>query len=233
MDDQTHSYSFECFVENFCKNIPQKRFKDNLINFIHGNGKTAATKNHHPTRECMILLWLFAEMYRGHSKIDCPVKYISNNQLEACSSKASEKKVTRGGTLVECKWFDIHRYLFGQQQCIASKSKDIQTMINKSLEQYGWRPLNVRSQFDCVVLQFLKFDIIRYTSGQVDAIYSPNLNGPNYQVTGIDFSNAEEILPARLVLLFALAERIFAELNLPSDGEEVVYPMPCDLYEQL
>jgi hypothetical protein len=52
-------------------------------------------------------------------------------------------------------------------------------------------------------------------------------------VTGIDFSNVAEILPAGLVLLFALAERIFAELNSPSDGEEIVYPMPCDLYEQL
>ena len=52
-------------------------FKADLVDRIHTDGKKLLRENRHPTRELMIFLWMYLELFRGIARIPCPKEYAS------------------------------------------------------------------------------------------------------------------------------------------------------------
>lgn len=247
------TYNFECFVEHFCKEMKQKDFRSHLKTHIHGK------KTHHPSRECMILLWLFAEIYRNHEPISYPPNY---RDYVLGKNENNENEKFFGDK------FDIAQYLFGRAADPNGSKRiwngaDVKRTINKELGAHDWGMLNQKLPFDRMIMCFLEFNIEKADENRI----AVTLNGMSekyiegesmgYRVASgernVEKRNKEVPTPLWLLIEFALFTRKFMkkveytswadlkrekldDLDFPKfkkykEGREY-YPFMCNLYEQ-
>ena len=102
-DAQTGSadekYTLKSFIMNYCKNVTDKRYNEGMSSFIH----SAKRKNVlHPTREIMIVLWLFDFCLNKDYSSGIAIKAAINEKLNDYHF-LSLSSVTRFDTVIlEC-----------------------------------------------------------------------------------------------------------------------------------
>ena len=81
-DAQTGSadekYTLKSFIMNYCKNVTDKRYNEGMSSFIHSPNRKNVL---HPTREIMIVLWLFDFCLNKDDSPGIAIKNAINNKL--------------------------------------------------------------------------------------------------------------------------------------------------------
>lgn len=165
--DAEGTHSLFSFVTRFCLNLQYNNFKDRLIKEIRKDGEVMERANRHPTREIMILLWLYEEFFRNSPPIACPPKYAS----------AFPKKYHTESSPDKTK-LDIHRLLFGTAPSRGSKKirynrnpytanvhfdgPEAHRLINEKLKNYGYNPLTLNCKFDLLLMKFFSLKIYQF-----------------------------------------------------------------------
>ena len=169
-------YSFYSFLREFCRE--DKTNRDTFRNEIYWK---VAKQGHHPTRSSMILLWLFAFSFLYLPEVDAEMWEGTVRDYAALSPFGAEDErpfapyVSRGR-------LQVLRYLSSETArgaplkgfCDADGDSavfyggDLIRFLNKKLDDYSWRPLDVRSPFDLIVksLEKLDFEIVSDKDGQ-------------------------------------------------------------------
>lgn len=178
------NYSLFSFVNRFCKKISHQDFGERLISEIQRDGKKSKRENRHPTREIMIILWLYESCFRGSERLLCPPKYTAS-----ISPNFLKKADFFGEDRVE---FDIHNYLFGKSNirdkisvsingsnCAGELIFDgakVRWTINEKLTHYGYSVLSSASScFDKIIMKLLTLKIY-HASPRVHDQYTGNWN---------------------------------------------------------
>ncbi|MBR5312135.1 MAG: hypothetical protein IKU40_04555 [Clostridia bacterium] len=164
-------YSLFSFVTLFCLNLQYNNFKDRLIKEIRKDGEVMERANRHPTREIMILLWLYEEFFRNSPPILCPPKYASVFPKEY----RTVRTISPDETKTE---LDIHRLLFGTAPSRGSRKirynrnpytanvhfdgPEAHRLINEKLKNYGYNPLTLNCKFDLLIMKFFSLKIYQF-----------------------------------------------------------------------
>ena len=250
-------YSLFLFVNKFCKRIDHRHFADRLINDVQNDGKDYDRANRHPTREIMIILWLYEEFFRGNPAITCPRRYA--RAIGSCCETFTEY----GDEKIR---FDIQKYLFGHATsrggmrvtiggypCTAEtyfNGVNVKAMINAKLQSYGYSILSgTSSRFDSVILRLLTLKIYKASP----RIHNPETGSYDYITSYYcEFGGSEPInlsecrgdmieecetynIPISLALVFDILNRV-DELNSfmrRTTEEEANYILSCSLSSQV
>ena len=251
-------YSLFSFINSFCKKIDHRHFAERLIKDVQNDGKDYNRANRHPTREIMIIPWLYEEFFRGNPAIICPKSY------ERAISNFCYKTFDEYGE-VKIK-FDIQKYLFGDMTAsIKSTVKiggntysadpyfngsNVKEMINSKLSRYGYSILSTQSSyFDRIIIKLLSLKIYKASprvqnpeTGYLDHITSyycefggsRPINLSECRATMIEDCETNNI-PISLALVFDILNRV-DELNSYMSGtteEEANYILSCSLSSQV
>ncbi len=162
-------HSLFSFVTLFCLELKYNNFADRLIKEIRKDGEVMERANRHPTREIMILLWLYEEFFRNSPPIPCPPKYASAFPAEYHTDSSPDKTKTA---------LDIHRLLFGTSPSRGSKKirynrnpytaavhfdgPEAQRLINEKLKTYGYNQLTLNCKFDLLIMKFFSLKIYQF-----------------------------------------------------------------------
>lgn len=250
-------YSLFSFVNRFCKEIDHAHFADRLIKDVQNDGKDYNRANRHPTREIMIILWLYEEFFRGNPAITCPRRYA--RAIGSCCETFTEY----GDEKIR---FDIQKYLFGHATsrggmrvtiggypCTAEtyfNGVNVKAMINAKLQSYGYSILSgTSSRFDSVILRLLTLKIYKASP----RIHNPETGSYDYITSYYcEFGGSEPInlsecrgdmieecetynIPISLALVFDILNRV-DELNSfmrRTTEEEANYILSCSLSSQV
>ena len=254
-------YSLFSFVNQFCKKISYKDFGERLINDIRRDGKKNDRGNKHPTREIMILLWLYEECFRNSLPIFCPSKYTKSiapgfwEKTNICDEN--------GGARTK---FNIHEYLFGEtsvqkkvkvnigrQQCTGNYyfvGADAKQIINDNLEKFGYSRLSsTDSIFDRVIMELLTLRVY-HLSQRKDSFFGDSHKMSLY---GFDFGGSEpmdisenfkyildnyfnEQIPISLALIFEIlssASKLKKFNHSTTAEEKAKFLLSCNLSSQI
>lgn len=256
--DEEAQYSLFSFVNRFCKEIDHQHFADRLIKEVQNDGKDYNRANRHPTREIMIILWLYEEFFRGNPAIICPKSYAKSIGRSYC-----ETFIEYGDEKIR---FDIQKYLFGDAiakdsmrvtiggyPCTAEtyfNGVNVKAMINTKLQSYGYSILSTQSsRFDSVIIKLLSLKIYKASprvqnpeTGYLDHItsYYCEFDGSepiNLSECRKDMINDCETnnIPISLALVFDILNRV-NKLNSYMSGtteEEANYILSSDLSSQV
>ena len=220
------NYSFYCFINRFCNpDLSRKKFREHMTSMIDRNQK-------HPTRNVMILLWLYAYCFSfvpGIYPNDTTIERITKLLEKADPTWADEAQTYYQGGL-----FDVYGFITGQPQRDIPKTfrgSDFITFINAQLTlRYGWGQLNDKLPFDHYIhnLKNLTFEL-DYSGNCVKAVCGSHLL-PELQL-------APDNAPAPLVSVTRIFEGLAevhaeqAEMHIRQKLSPV--PLKCGLYEQL
>ncbi|MBO5779340.1 MAG: hypothetical protein J6R82_07220 [Clostridia bacterium] len=224
-DEVVVPYSLFVFATNFC-GIPENHFKEALVSSIRIEKKVKSKKKNgdadqvsvtytgkYPTRQAMILLWLFAKCFQGFEIRNCPVKYTKDNQLNT-----NEPTIYSGVWGNECCDFDVDQYLYGFSSAGSKGWNGLEILdeINQSLQDYDWNAIAMNDWFDYLIYSFLKFKIHRTRDGgSVVTLNSKGLLPETMvkidRIDGTDELEFSSDVPQPLQLLFALMTCIQSE----------------------
>lgn len=225
LDHQTgweSSYSLYHFMCEFCKPLEHRRFNDNLYGQIE-------KKEKHPTRELMIVLWMysFSFLYR-------PDIFITVN-----GSKFPKSGHYWHGE----RWFNVSHYLsdkngplsefcdepsnFDQTSGIVRQmfdGNDLVNFINKKLSDYSWGVLNSKRRFDACILNLSRIQIQLKEDGECKAAKFREKDGSVSAFTDEKAWSVDNV-PVSLALIVNLLR------NVKGNPEDL--PLECDYYEQI
>lgn len=226
-DETVTPYSLFAFSTDFCGILPN-HFKESLVSSIRSkeSGKDKQKKKDddkdtvkytgkYPTRQAMILLWLFENCFKGFEIHNCPDKYIQENQL-----KRKTKIIYSGVFGNDCCDFSIEYHLYGT----ASKSHhewngpDARTLINDNLMFYDWNAITKDDLFDYLIYSFLNFKISRSKDGRRVVTHTQKDLFPQKTVKIDRIDDGQELsfdydVPEALQLLFALMSLVQSEYH--------------------
>ena len=242
-EESEESYSFYAFVGRYCRSIrprkttlrkdqpqdqqPQKKitrekYRELLGSMISSSGK-------HPTREMMILLWLFAYCFAY-----TPGIYMEPTPFDRIKKTLLKADPSRDEASVNCFYNEDKLDVFGLI-INEKKNRDMREFwgdemieyINEKLRLYGWRQLNEKLSFDCYILRleglFLRLD---HSSGFDQCKSIEYLNA---KLTGVPAM--VDNVPCPLVAITWIMHHIKAVHLLHPESSPV--PLKCGLYEQL
>lgn len=141
-DGSEGNYSLFQFLCNYCGDYDRKHFNENLRTIIEKKGR-------HPTREIMILLWLYEYCF-----LEAEPVYITEEYRKTIKQRSVS-------ICVDYDTLDVGRYLTGEEPeaCTHWDFSDLKTHINAKLQDFGWQPLSQNSVFDSVILILSRFAV--------------------------------------------------------------------------
>ena len=219
-------YSFYCFVEQFCRaGLSRKKFREELTSKIDRLQK-------HPTRNTLILLWLYTYCFAFVPGII--IDKTTFRRIKKQLAKTNKAWATEVEQYYADDLFDVYGFLLnspGRSVERTFRGSDIRAFIDEKLVlRYGWGPLNDRLPFDHYIHQLDKLSL------QIDydgtCCYADFRGIP---LTGLP--KPVDNVPFPLATLF----RIFEELAIihikkadkRKNSKLSAQPLKCSLYEQL
>lgn len=152
------NYSFFQFINRFCNGVSLKKFKEHMHNTID---KDTGTQIKHPTRQILILLWLYDFCFsftKGVEMTSAEFKKMQDLLSKHHLEWAKDAENYYSGTI-----FDPCGFINGRQnrdiRAMFDGSKFISWIDNKLYARYGWGTLNPRLPFDYYILQLHKLYI--------------------------------------------------------------------------
>lgn len=204
-DGSEGNYSLFQFLCNFCGSYDRKHFNDNLRTIIEKKGR-------HPTREIMILLWLYEYCFLETEPVSITKEYRKTIKQKAVS------------ICVDGDALNVGRYLTGEEY--ESKYRwdfsELKTHINAKLEDFGWQLLSQSSAFDNVILILSRF-AIESVNNHVNLSYTDARTHVESVVE--DKLRAVDNVPAPLSAVFDILSKI--------QGAVGGYVLETAIYEQL
>lgn len=239
---EEQSYSFYAFVGRYCrkiqsrktgggndfspdartgKKLPRDKFREWLGSMISVNGK-------HPTREVMILLWMFAYCFAF-----IPGIYMEPTPFERIKNQLEEADPSRKDTaqsFYDADVLDVYGLISGSGEARGMeefRGDEMIDYINEKLRLYGWRPLNRKFSFDYYILklEMLTMRLDHSTGfGRCEEI--------RYQDAGLTGIPTEaDNVPLPLVAISWIMHHLKAVHLLHPEASPV--PLECGLYEQI
>lgn len=152
------NYSFYQFINRFCNGISQKKFKEHMHSTID---KDTETQIKHPTRQVMILLWLYDFCFSFTKGVE--ITLVEFEKMQNLLSKyhwewAKEAESYYSGQLFDACGF-INKRPKREIRGTFDGSEFISWIDEKLSEKYGWGKLNIRLPFDYYILQLRKLYI--------------------------------------------------------------------------
>lgn len=235
------SYSFYAFVGRYCwrvqdrkstgrknqspeprseKMLPRDKYRE-WLGMVAGSGK-------HPTREVMILLWMFAYCF-----IYIPGVYIDTTPFERIKAQLEEADPGRKGTtqrFYDGEFLDVYGLITaskGARDMEEFRGDEMLGYINEKLRLYGWAQMNRRNSFDYYIMQLehLVMHLDRFT----DFDRCEWIKYQNVKLTGVP-AKAYNV-PCPLVAITWIMHHIKAVHLLHPEGSPV--PLESNLYEQI
>lgn len=219
-------YSFYCFVEQFCREgLSRKKFREELTSKIDRLQK-------HPTRNTLILLWLYTYCFAFVPGII--IDKTTFRRIKKQLAKTSQDWAKEAENHYADDLFDVYGFLLGSPRRSAERTfrgADIVSFINEKLVlRYGWGQLNDRLPFDHYIHQMDKLTLQMDFDG---TCCHADFRG--IPLTGLP--EAVDNVPFPLAALF----RIFEDLAMCHAEKAAriknmklsAQPLKCSLYEQL
>ena len=256
------NYSLFSFVNRFCKEIDHNHFGNRLIKDILEDGRKMDRENRHPTREILILLWLYEECFRCSPPIRCPKKYTASVGRTCCTSVPGLDGEPQF-------FFDIHRSLFGTDafrptvkisfegnkypaELYFDGTSFHRQILNPRLSEYGYSMLSESNPFDRLIMKLLTLKLYRAPLRRLDpstgywdntpADYCEFCKSPPIDLSSDpDFSHIPKMyeeyhIPMALSMLFELlshAERLAVpDLTGETSADSRRFLLPCNLSSQ-
>lgn len=233
--EENQRHSFYQFVNRFCKPISPKKFRENMGSMIDNNQK-------HPTRQILILLWLFDYCFSfidGIELSDDTFEKIQKKLRKYNSNWAADAKKHRTKLLFDAYGF-IHsndgRKGPRQGSCQFGGSDFFADLNNKLMLRYGWGRLNPRLPFDHYILSLCSVNIgadERFAGSSVLKIELP-LQSYTDTCTG------KYIAPYPLLVVMDVLEQVKAvieeesgKLSKQKAKDISPFPLDCRIYEQI
>lgn len=222
------AYSFYCFIIKFCKeDLLRKKFRENLTGMINKLQK-------HPTRNVLILLWLFTYCFAFVPNVAIEDKIFVRIRKALCES--NEAWGDEADACYHDGMFDIFGFITNQpHRCVSSifRGADVIANINeKLLLRYGWGVLNDRLPFDHYIL---KLKSLVFEVEPIFGAICSDVQYENYRLAELDAG--EDNVPAPLVVINQLFDAL-KELHVAKASQSKYKnvsrcPLECSLYEQL
>jgi hypothetical protein len=219
-------YSFYHFLRKFCRaNLRRSKFREELTTMIELQEK-------HPTRNTLILLWLYAYCFAFLP--DITINSLTFLRITRHLGKFHEPWIEDATACLREDLFDVFGFLMGQpdrQVPRTFRGAEFVSFINeKLLLHYGWGALNDTFPFDHYILSLRDLTIEMDPSGQcIAAAYENRL------LKGIcaDVDNVPCPLAVITQIFEALTDIHTAENARNSQFQLPPIPLQCKLYEQL
>lgn len=237
------SYSFYAFVGRYCriirprktklkkeqtqdkrpqKKITREKYRELLSSMITVSGK-------YPTREMMILLWLFAYCFAYTTGIymePTPFDRIKRKLLKADPSR-DEDSVNR---FYHNDTLDVYGLIIDEKRnrdMREFRGDEIIENINEKLRLYGWKQLNSKLLFDYYIQQLEGLVLRLDHSSGFDRCKS--IEYQDVRLTGIPVT--VDNVPCPLVAITWIMHHIKAVHLLHPEASPI--PLECGLYEQI
>ena len=154
----SYSYSFYNFFNGFCTEVSPKKFREYMRTTID---KDTESQIKHPTRQIMILLWLYDFCFsftRGVEMI--PAEF---EKIQALLNKYHPEWARDAENYYSGGIFDAYGFINGypgREIEVTFDGSHFISLINKKLvDRYSWGTLNPQLPFDYYILQLYKLYI--------------------------------------------------------------------------
>lgn len=215
-------YSLYAFVGRFCrKKLGRRKYREWLSSTINLNQK-------HPTREMMILLWLYAYCFAFLPEI-----YMEPGTIRQIRQKLQKVDPARADDMdAWCKRgaIDICGLISGAKNRRVSgefRGMDFIADINDILMRYGWGPLNATLSFDYYIMKLAPLELELDHSQHFSRCRSIRYAGA--LLTGVP-TEADNV-PAPLVAVSWIMHHL-KEVQMEKTPDSPC-PLECALYEQI
>lgn len=221
------AYCFQRFVDLFCReDLSRKKYREQLTGMIDRNRK-------HPTRNVVILLWLYAHCFRF-----LPGVFVERS---TCRKIARQLSPTHPDWAAAVKTyccgsdFDVFGFLT-DTPCRAtgevfSGAEFITDINEKLLLRYGWGPLNARLPFDYYIQCLEKLVVIPPAGDASGGRVLYDGRPIPEPIPAVD--NVPYPLAVITWLLTRLKEATADSTGQPRTGPMSPLPLKCSLYEQV
>jgi len=217
------NYSLYSFMIRFClsESFPsEKRFNEILFTEIEKNQK-------HPSREFMIIIWLFNYCFSSIDNLD--ISEYTINKLSESYTTEIDDGVTRDniGEAVRVKnnyhygEFSISKFIFDDTSSQPFIGSAVIDSIQTRLKEYGWGLLNKNRVFDNFILSLSALDIRYNNNSRKNAVY--------WKKEFISLIDPLDNIPDALYVITHLFEKIQKAKQTSDLG---YYPLECRIYEQ-
>lgn len=228
------AYSFYRFVQSFCKeDLSRKKFREQLTSMID-------LKQKHPTRNVLILLWLYTYCFAFLPGIN--IDKTAFRRITRQLKKTNPDWEKEAKLYYQDDLFDVYGFLTKQPDRSVPQTfrgADFFAFINeKLLLRYGWGPLNEKLPFDRYIHSLQGLTIrIDYTGFQQASFETLNAMGEAESFRVVELAADVDNVPVPLTSI----TRIFEELAVlhAEKAARSKYvklspcPLKCGLYEQL
>lgn len=223
------AYSFYQFVVQFCKeDLSRKKFREQLTSMIDLNRK-------HPTRNVLILLWLYAYCFSF-----LPGVIIEKNTFRRITKllkKTDPKWEAEAKACYQDDLFDVYGFLTNQPGRSVPRNfrgADFVSYINEKLTlRYGWGPLNARLPFDHYILKLEKLTLCVPQPFAADGCAEAEYDRRPLEGLMEEVDNVPAPLAAITRLLEELRDLHMAGAARSRNAGISGCPLKCNLYEQL
>ncbi len=215
-DDSTKPYSWYAFMATFCVDYsnPVKRFPEQF-DYIDNDNK-------HPTRETMIVLWIYAYTFVFAHGVTISKKAFDQicKRLDERQIQADDNSHSWLADAQRCFYRYNGKYIFNVQKFIFQTAEDPKTIfrgndliewLNRKLCSFDFGPLNANAKFDAVILQFSGLKIIlNEQQRDVDLLQTANrfsYNSHEFPGNSINFKG-ENNIPYPLVVIVRILREI-------------------------
>lgn len=232
------SYNLYQFLSELCLNMARKHYREYLLDWI-------IKKNRHPTRESMIILWIYAYCFYYMPEIAVPASFLELDPLKGYAEYISSNEDYQ----LQYKPFGDYVDIIGKGNVSTGRLHALQylsdstdkasplpegygaerasldfygaamiTFLNSKLREYSWFQLDGKKAFDNVILHLQNLEIHLNSSDSIDqATYYGN------RIVWGNQMNTDNV-PIPLVLI----TEILLSLKKEMDGR---FPLDCSLYE--
>ena len=214
-------YSLCRFVQKFCKeNLIRKKFRSQLMGMV-------AKDEYHPTRNLLILLWLYTYCFAF-----LPGVNIDKNIFRGIARQLRDKNpkwAEDAKIYYQYDQFDVYGFITEQHERSIPRTfrgSDLLAFINdKLMRHYGWGPINNKIPFDYYIHCLKDLTIESDYSGSGSAFFDKSrLKELEEKVDNVPYP-------------LAAVTRIFEELSqlhaVSKKNNQSVCPLNCSLYEKL
>ena len=223
------AFSFYAFVEAFCRdNLSRKKYREQLTGMIDLHGK-------HPTRNIMILLWLYAFCFSFTQSV-----YLDGIVFQRITKKLAGYDPAWAEEAKEYyreELFDVFGFLTGaagRTVPAAFRGSEFVAFINEKLwQRYGWGPLNARIPFDYYILKLGELVICK--DQRYSAALPPLVTHSQDRITDVRprVVNVPDPLAAVVYILSQLKGVIEERYERIGLVDQSPCPLKCGLYEQV
>lgn len=215
-----------------------KNFKAALTNLIDSKWK-------HPSREFMIIIWLYN--YCFASMNDMIVKGYTISRLSKSFTKPIDDGIERDYSGLSAKVkenynkstkrFSVSSFIFNKTSGRDFDGHDVIDNINKHLDEYGWGQLDGRRKFDFYILSISHIKIRDNIDHDKRMIVWQKGKDSRYEEELGSVDNKKNV-PEALVVITEYFDEIQKEMKkkkelAKSENTNDCYPLGCSVYEQI